>query len=134
MKRNSFSKDSNGTTSNSAPSTLTSASGNIRAASTSILPLPSLTSTNGNSAQNKNGFAITFMHLGRKGYVITLWASTFVGRRKWLEAIAKQQEVLRERSLTFDTISLSEGFFIGQNKVNCAAPFSEFFSVVFMAS
>jgi len=74
---------------------------------------------------SKNGFGITFMHLGRKGYVITLWASTFVGRKKWLEAIAKQQDILRRRSMTFDTITLSEGFFHGVNKVNCAAPFSE---------
>ncbi|KAG8900412.1 RHO1 GDP-GTP exchange protein 2 [Tulasnella sp. 408] len=81
-----------------------------------FLPLPL-------KSDSKNGYPITFMHLGGKGYVLTLWANSAVGRNKWLEEIAKQQEVIRERSMTFDTLSLSEGFFFGENKVNCAAPF-----------
>jgi hypothetical protein len=32
---------------------------------------------------------------------------------------------MRERSTVFNTEILSEGFFVGPNKVNCAAPFSE---------
>ena len=32
---------------------------------------------------------------------------------------------MRERSLIFDTVTLSEGFFSGPNKVNCAAPYSK---------
>lgn len=66
---------------------------------------------------------MTFVHLGRKYYQITLWATTMTARRKWLEVIRKQQEVMRERSLAFDTVSVSEGFFTGVNRVNCAAPF-----------
>ncbi|KAF9226223.1 hypothetical protein BS17DRAFT_776902 [Gyrodon lividus] len=31
----------------------------------------------------KCDFAITFVHLGRKFYQITLWASTSVTHRKW---------------------------------------------------
>ncbi|KAG1822209.1 CNH-domain-containing protein [Suillus variegatus] len=72
----------------------------------------------------KSGFAITFIHLGRKYYQMTLWASTFVSHRKWVETITKQQESLRERSTVFETITLCEGFFLGQNRVNCAAPFA----------
>lgn len=122
MKRSSFSKDS---ASNSAPSSLASSSTNVRASSTtSILPIP-LRERDSNN--NKNGYAITFMHLGRKGYSMTLWASTFVGRRKWLEAIAKQQDAMRKGSMMFDMVPLSESFFLGQNKVNCAVPFSECF-------
>lgn len=75
------------------------------------------------SNNSKDGYSITFVHLGRKYYQITLWASTFVGRKKWLDLISKQQEVLRERSLTFDTVTLCEGFFSVGNRVNCAAPF-----------
>lgn len=71
----------------------------------------------------KGGFAITFVHLGRKFYHLTLWASTFVSHRKWLENIMKQQELLRERSMVFETVTVSEGFFTASNKVNCAAPF-----------
>ena len=32
---------------------------------------------------------------------------------------------MRERSLIFITATISEGFFVGANKVNCAAPFSK---------
>ncbi|KAL4061872.1 CNH-domain-containing protein [Scleroderma citrinum] len=71
----------------------------------------------------KGGFAITFVHLGRKFYHLTLWASTFVSHRKWMESIMKQQELLRERSMIFETVTVSEGFFAASNKVNCAAPF-----------
>ncbi len=42
-----------------------------------------------------------------------------------MECIQKQQELMRERSMMFDSMTLSEGFFSGPNKVNCAAPFSE---------
>ena len=58
-------------------------------------------------------------------YSIILYASTQVARRKWLEVIQKQQEVVREKNLVFDTISLSEGFFCAGNRVNCAVPFGE---------
>ncbi|KAI0664258.1 CNH domain-containing protein [Cubamyces menziesii] len=73
----------------------------------------------------KGGFSITFVHLGRKYYQITLWASTYVSQRKWVEHIQKQQDIMRERSNVFETVTLSEGFFVGVNKVNCAAPFNQ---------
>ena len=66
------------------------------------------------------------VHLGRKFYQITLWASTYVGQRKWVEVITKQQEMMKQRSTVFDTLSISEGFFVGANRVNCAAPFCEY--------
>ncbi|KAF8817443.1 CNH-domain-containing protein [Phlegmacium glaucopus] len=67
---------------------------------------------------------INFIHLGRKYYNLVLWASTPMSQKKWLEAIYKQQQVMRDRSTIFDTVTLSEGFFAGHNKVNCAAPYS----------
>ncbi|KAF6761498.1 CNH-domain-containing protein [Ephemerocybe angulata] len=67
---------------------------------------------------------INFVHLGKRHYNLVLWANSAMAHRKWLEAIVKQQQVMRERSLIFDTVPLSEGFFSGPNKVNCAAPFS----------
>ncbi|KAJ7180957.1 CNH-domain-containing protein [Mycena filopes] len=66
---------------------------------------------------------ITFAHLGRKTYSLVLWANSALAQRKWVEHITKQQTAMRERSMVFDTVALSEGFF-GANKVNCAAPFS----------
>lgn len=71
----------------------------------------------------KGGLAITFIHLGRKYYQLTLWASTIVSHRKWVENITKQQELLKEKSTVFETVTVSEGFFTGANKVTCAAPF-----------
>ena len=76
-------------------------------------------------SSGKGGFSITFVHLGRKFYNLTLYASTQVNRREWLEVLQQQQEKMRLRSLVFDTVTLSEGFFIGPNRVNCAAPFGE---------
>ncbi|KAF5383621.1 hypothetical protein D9615_003552 [Tricholomella constricta] len=67
---------------------------------------------------------INFMHLGRKYYNLVLWAPTPVLHKKWLELIVKQQQAMRERSMIFDTVTLSDGFFYGPNKVNCAAPFN----------
>ncbi|TFL01949.1 RhoGEF Rgf2 [Pterulicium gracile] len=67
---------------------------------------------------------LTFVHLGRKNYHITLWASTLLNQRKWYESIVKQQTLMRERSMIFDTVALSQGFFNGPTKVNCAAPFN----------
>ncbi|TDL23885.1 CNH-domain-containing protein [Rickenella mellea] len=72
----------------------------------------------------KDGFSITFVHLGRKYYQITLRASTHVLRRTWAENITRQQEIMRKRSLIFDRVSLNDGFFHGVNRVNCAAPFN----------
>lgn len=73
----------------------------------------------------KGGFPITFIHLGRKGYVITLWASTYISRKKWIDSIVKQQEVLRERSTIFEPWTIIQGFFSPLTRVNCAAPLSE---------
>ena len=74
--------------------------------------------------EHRGGFSIHFAHLGRKAYQITLWASTYASQRKWVENIQKQQEVMRERSAIFESVTVSEGFFVGANKANCAAPFS----------
>ncbi|THH21453.1 hypothetical protein EW146_g82 [Bondarzewia mesenterica] len=77
----------------------------------------------------KGGFSITFVHLGRKYYQMTLWASTHDSQRKWIENISKQQEVMRARSSFFDMETLNEGFFI--NSINCAAPFNAGQKVVY---
>ncbi|KAK7056393.1 RHO1 GDP-GTP exchange protein 2 [Paramarasmius palmivorus] len=71
----------------------------------------------------KGQFWINFVHLGRKHYTLTLWANSQLGMRKWTESIWKQQQAMRDRSMLFDTVPLSEGFFTTHNKVNCAAPF-----------
>ncbi|KAG8812401.1 RHO1 GDP-GTP exchange protein 2, partial [Serendipita sp. 401] len=86
-------------------------------------PLSLTSASTGMAANNKNGFPITFTHLGWRGYTITLWASTFISKKKWLEHIQKQQDLMRERSNIFETVPFAEGHFTGANRVNCAAPF-----------
>lgn len=64
---------------------------------------------------------------------MTLYASTLVSHKKWVENVTRQQEAMRERSMFFEMEALNEGFFISPgNATNCAAPFSEFlFSSIF---
>ncbi|KAI3618403.1 hypothetical protein CBS9595_002766 [Malassezia furfur] len=71
----------------------------------------------------KTGFAITFTYLGRKGYSLTLWASTYVSRAKWFEHIEARQAILRERSQIFDVVPLSQLLDTLQNRITCAVPF-----------
>ncbi|KAG9045308.1 RHO1 GDP-GTP exchange protein 2 [Tulasnella sp. UAMH 9824] len=87
-----------------------------------VVIAPEKPNTDGKDIQDE--YPIIFRRLGRKGYDLTLLADTAAARKNWLEKIAKQQEVVRERSMTFDTVTLSEGFFFGENKVKCAAPFN----------
>ncbi|KAI0306077.1 CNH domain-containing protein [Multifurca ochricompacta] len=72
----------------------------------------------------KAGFSITFVHLGRKFYQMTLWAATHANHRKWVENITRQQDLMRERNQFFEMETLSESFFQAVNRANCAAPFS----------
>ncbi|KAJ9123210.1 hypothetical protein QFC22_001404 [Naganishia vaughanmartiniae] len=72
---------------------------------------------------SKHGFSLTIQHLGRKGYYLTLWAASFAARQNWLEHIDEQQQNLRNRSRVFKTLSLTDRFFVGLNKVNCASPY-----------
>ena len=84
--------------------------------------------------ETKGGFSITFIRLGREYYEITLWASTYVSLRKWVEHITKQQDLMRERSTIFETVTLNEGFFVGPNRVNCAAPFGKSYLILVPSS
>jgi RHO1 GDP-GTP exchange protein 1/2 len=69
---------------------------------------------------------INFIHLGRKYYNLVLFAPSPLVHKKWIELISKQQQALRERSMIFEAVTLNDGFFLGPNKINCAAPYSKF--------
>lgn len=88
--------------------------------------VPSVVSAVAIKNDHKGQHWINFIHLGRKYYNLMLWSTSPMAHKKWLEAIYKQQQIMRERSIIFDTFNLSEGFFSGPNKVNCAAPYSRF--------
>ncbi|PSS28110.1 hypothetical protein M430DRAFT_92448 [Amorphotheca resinae ATCC 22711] len=78
-----------------------------------------------NTADNskKDGFPITFRHLGKGGYELTLYASTQGARKKWMEHIGDQQTILRKRGDFYNRSILSNNFFTSVNRVNCVAPF-----------
>ena len=74
-------------------------------------------------SSKKEGFPITFRHLGKGGYELTLYANTAGSRNKWMEYIGDQQAILRKRGDFYNRSILSSNFFSASNKVNCVAPF-----------
>ncbi|KAG5439006.1 hypothetical protein PCANB_002336 [Pneumocystis canis] len=72
---------------------------------------------------NSKGYAITFIHLGRRGYMITLFATTSISRKKWTEHIESQQRCLREKSCIFKRHVICEKYFLRGNKVACVVPY-----------
>ena len=70
----------------------------------------------------KDGFPITFRHLGKGGYELTLYAGSSIQRRKWIEQIEGQQSKLQERGSFFTKTVLCENFFTNLHKVNCLVP------------
>jgi hypothetical protein len=76
-----------------------------------------------NTPAAKDGFPVTFRHLGKGGYDQTLYASTQSQRRKFIELVEEQQRKLRERNSNFYSKTiLCESFFTVANRVNCLVP------------
>ena len=80
----------------------------------------------------KEGYPITFRHLGKGGYELTLYALSHIQRRKWMEHIEGQQSKLRERSNFYTKTVLCNGFFTSVNKVNCLVPIGESFAFLWI--
>lgn len=78
--------------------------------------------------KEKGTFPITFRHIGRGGYDQTLYALSYIQRRKWLEHVETQQGKLRERGNFFAKMILSDDFFSRDHKVNCLVPIGRFLS------
>ncbi|KAK3943126.1 CNH domain-containing protein [Diplogelasinospora grovesii] len=97
-------------------------SGAVKRSSSSLLPT---LRTSSNDTKKGDGWPITFRHLGKNGYELTLYANNQSGRQKWLEYIDTAQQRLRARADFLNTTVISCGFFSGQNKVNCVAPFGK---------
>ncbi|KAM7188144.1 CNH domain containing protein [Rhypophila sp. PSN 637] len=93
-------------------------SGSMKRSSSSILP-----ALRTDTAKKGEGWPITFRHLGKLGYELTLYAANQSARQKWLEFIDDAQQRLRARADFINTTVLSSGFFSGSNRVNCVAPF-----------
>ena len=89
---------------------------------TSSSLIPSIR-TNTGASNKTEGWPITFRHLGKNGYELTLFASNQAARQKWLEFIDNSQQRLRSRADFFNTSCISSNYFVATNKVNCVAPF-----------
>ena len=74
------------------------------------------------TASGKEGFPITFRHIGKGGYDLTLYASSIIARRKWMENIEEQQEKLRSRGNFYTKTVLCDDFFTSAHKINCLVP------------
>jgi len=94
--------------------------GAVKRSSSSLLPALRNTST---EAKKGEGWPITFRHLGKNGYELTLYATNQSGRQKWLEHIDQAQQRLRARADFLNRTVISHSFFTGTNRVNCVAPF-----------
>lgn len=88
--------------------------------SSSLIPGAKSTTTD---SSKKEGFPITFKHLGKGGYELTLFATTTGARKKWMEHIGDQQTILRRRGDFYNRSILNNNFFSTVNRVNCVAPF-----------
>lgn len=73
----------------------------------------------------KDGYPITFKHIGRGGYDQTLYALSHVQRRKWMEHVESQQMKLRDRGNFYTKTVLCDDFFSSLHKVNCLVPVGE---------
>lgn len=94
--------------------------GAVRRSTSSLLPAlrnPAADSKKG------EGWPITFRHLGKMGYELTVFASNQAARTKWLEYIDAAQTKLRAHADFFNTTTISSNFFTAANKVNCVAPY-----------
>lgn len=75
----------------------------------------------------KEGYPITFKHIGRGGYEQTLYALSHIQRRKWMENIESQQSKLRERGNFYTKTILCDDFFSSAHRVNCTVPIGRFY-------
>jgi len=94
-------------------------SGSMKRSSSSLLPALRAS----DNTKKGEGWPITFRHLGKLGYELTLYAANQSARQKWLEFIDDAQQRLRARADFLNTTVLSAGFFSASNRVNCVAPF-----------
>ncbi|KAK0513270.1 hypothetical protein JMJ35_004256 [Cladonia borealis] len=74
------------------------------------------------ATSGKEGYPITFQHIGKGGYDMTLYAMSTISRRKWMENIEEQQEKLRSRGNFYTKTVLCDNFFTAAHKVNCLVP------------
>ena len=97
----------------------------LKRPASSLLPSVKNAAINGPKVgvpNTKEGFPITFRHIGKGGYDMTLYANSQIARRKWMEQIEGQQIKLRNRGDFYTKAILCDNFFSNLHKVNCLVP------------
>lgn len=74
---------------------------------------------------SKEAWPITFLHLGKTGYQLTLYASSEADQEKLVELIGTARERLRVRPENFNLSIVSINFSRDFRKINCAVPFGK---------
>lgn len=74
------------------------------------------------NTDDKATFPLTFQHLGRRGYEVTLYAENFQARKTWVETLLKQQEAQRVAANIFSQHTLYTSNSIS-GKAQCSAVF-----------
>ena len=93
------------------------------------IPLQLLSVSTQEGAPEKSGrptFPITFTYIGKKGFTLTLYATTQIGREKWVQQINNQKQALCEHPVFQKDILIQEKIFSGTNKISCAAYFGTY--------
>ena len=94
--------------------------------SSSLIPGAKVTINGPKATGNaKEGYPLTFRHIGKGGYEMTLYALSHVQRRKWMENVEAQQAKLRDRGNFYTKTMLCESFFNPTHRINCLVPIGE---------
>jgi hypothetical protein len=88
---------------------------------------PTMSSTiSGKDTTKQPTHPLTFRHLGKGGFEITLYAPSPIQQSKWIEHIDAQQRLLRDRSVSYTEQIVNQGFFTAPIRVNCCVPIGEY--------
>lgn len=74
----------------------------------------------------QQGHPLTFRHLGRGGFEVTLYATSPIQREKWIKLVNDQQDIMREHKNIFSKTIINEGFFSASQRINCCVPIGEY--------
>ncbi|KAL7908441.1 CNH domain-containing protein [Trichoderma velutinum] len=74
------------------------------------------------NTMSKEAWPITFCHLGKTGYELTLYATCEADQEKWMGLISAAHERLRVHPEIFNPDTILINSFANSGKINCAVP------------
>ena len=72
-------------------------------------------------AKQQQGHPLTFKHIGKGSFEVTLYATSQIQREKYIKLVNEQQEKMRERK-PFEKSILTEGFFNANTRITSGVP------------